>query len=64
MATDSTRVIGNEPADAIDPGGTRSTKAGKRKAGDAAPPPARKPQHVVSGDRNAGRPESLSRDPK
>ncbi len=45
MAKSSTRGTGNEPAGAIDPGGTRPAKAGKSAT-------TKTPQNVASGDRN------------
>ena len=45
MAKSSTRGTGNEPAGAIDPGGTRPAKGGKSDTGKTK-------QNVTSGDRN------------
>jgi hypothetical protein len=47
-ADKSARTTGNEPVDAIDPGGTKPTKGRGGKA------PVKTEQHVVSGDRNDG----------
>jgi hypothetical protein len=65
MAGEHSPTTGNDPVDGLDPGGTRSTKPGNPdKSGTAKPEQARKKQPVVSGDRNAGRPEDLAREPE
>jgi hypothetical protein len=48
MATKSTRNTGNEPAEGLDPGGTRSTR-------NHAPDAASIGHEVESGDRNPRR---------
>ncbi|MBV9812572.1 MAG: hypothetical protein JO326_07465 [Acetobacteraceae bacterium] len=60
MAHESTRTTGGDPVAGADPGGTRSTRPG-RPAGKGEREAA---QRTVSGDRNAGRPEDLARDPQ
>ena len=52
----STRTTGGDPVAGADPGGTRSTKPGTSKGGAER----QTEQHVISGDRNAGRPEDLA----
>ena len=53
MAEPSTRTTGNDPAEGIDPGGTRPTKPGNPdKGGPAKPSHVREDQAVVSGDQN------------
>ena len=65
MASTSSQTTGGDPIEGVDPGGTRSTRPGNPdKSGAAKPQPPRTEQHVVSGDRNAGRPDDLARDPK
>jgi hypothetical protein len=59
----SSRTTGNEPVEAIDPGGTRSTKPGQP---DKTKPNAKEvvvEHHVSSGDRNTWR-ESRGPQPK
>jgi hypothetical protein len=54
----STRTTGNEPTEAADPGGTRSTKPGNPdKSGASRPGRVTQDQDVVSGDRNSRRSE-------
>ena len=48
MPDSSSRTTGNDPVEGLDPGGTRSTRPGKRK--DGAPPTVE--QKVQSGDEN------------
>ena len=48
MADQSTRTTGNDPVEGLDPGGTRSTRPGKRKDGTAP----KVEQAVRSGDEN------------
>ncbi len=61
----STRITGNEPAEAADPGGTHSTKPGNPdKSGPSKPENVTRDQRIVSGDRNAGLPDELAEDPK
>ena len=48
MPNASSRTTGNDPVEGLDPGGTRSTRPGKRK--DGAPPTVE--QTVQSGDEN------------
>jgi hypothetical protein len=63
MARESTRTTGNDPAEAADPGGTRSTKPGN--PNKSGPPKSRRvdaEQSTVSGDRNTGRERPI--DPK
>ena len=56
------RTTGNDPIEGADPGGTHSTKPGNPdKSGPARPDQVK--QEVVSGDRNAGRPDELAREP-
>ena len=51
----STRTTGNEPIEAVDPGGTRSTKPGQRdKTQQKAEDPVTH-HRVSSGDRNTWR---------
>ena len=51
---EASRTTGNEPVEAVDPGGTRSKKAGQRaEQPDGQEPKAR--QRVTSGDRNTWR---------
>ena len=60
--TDTPRTTGNDPVEGLDPGGTHSTKPGNPdKSGPATP--AQVEKTVTSGDRNAGRPDDLSREP-
>ena len=60
--SDPARGTGNDPLDGVDPGGTHSTKPGNPdKSGPAKP--ARVEEPVVSGDRNAGRPDELGIEP-
>ncbi len=47
MAEQSSRTTGNDPVEGLDPGGTRSTRPGKR---DATGPKTE--QRVQSGDEN------------
>jgi hypothetical protein len=62
--TNSTRTTGGDPAEGADPGGTRSTKPGNPdKSGPARPERVSENQKIVSGDRNAGRPDELAQDP-
>lgn len=52
---ESSRTTGNEPIEAVDPGGTRSTKPDQHhpdKPGDQEP---KMRQRVTSGDRNTWR---------
>lgn len=61
----SSRITGDDLAEAADPGGTRSTKPGNPdNSGPAKLENTENDQHVVSGDRDAGRPDELARDPK
>ena len=54
MATPSTRGTGDEPTEALDPGGTRSTKPGNPdKSGPSKPMEVRKEKTVTTGDQNA-----------
>jgi hypothetical protein len=63
MTSGSTRITGNEPAEAADPGGTRGTKPGNPdKSGPPKPRRVTEEQKIVSGDRNTGRERAL--DPK
>ncbi len=48
MADQSTRTTGNDPVEGLDPGGTRSTRPGKRN--DRTAPTVE--QTVQSGDEN------------
>ena len=48
MAEESTRTTGNDPVEGVDPGGTRSTRPGKRSDGNAQ----NVEQTVQSGDEN------------
>ncbi len=48
MADQSSRTTGSDPVEGLDPGGTRSTRPGKRREG--APPTVE--QNVQSGDGN------------
>ena len=57
------RTTGNDPIEGADPGGTHSTKPGNPDKSGAARPGA-VTQDVVSGDRNAGRPDELGREPQ
>ena len=50
MSDTSKHTTANEPVAAVDPGGTRPTKAGSHKG--AANPPVEDKQTVVSGDQN------------
>ena len=50
MSDTTKHTTANEPVSAIDPGGTRPTKAGHDKPGQPAPAPEK--QTVVSGDQN------------
>jgi hypothetical protein len=52
---ESSRTTGNEPIEAIDPGGTRSTKPGKRNLDKPDNQEAKMRQRVTSGDRNTWR---------
>ena len=57
------RTTGNDPIEGADPGGTHSTKPGNAdKSGPAHPQNVE--QTIVSGDRNAGRPDELSIEPQ
>ena len=59
----STKTTANEPVEAIDPGGTHSTKpSGRGEAGPDASESAQQPR-VGSGDRNPQR-ESRTAQPK
>lgn len=61
----STRTTGGDPVEGADPGGTHSTKPGNPdKSGTSRPAHVDDGQTVVSGDRNAGRPEDLNKDPQ
>jgi len=63
MARGSTRITGNEPAEAADPGGTRPTRPGNPdKSGPPIPRRVTEGQKIVSGDRNTGRERAI--DPK
>jgi hypothetical protein len=63
MANGSTRITGNEPAEAADPGGARPTKPGNPdKSGPPDPRRVTDGQRIVSGDRNTGR--ERANDPK
>jgi len=66
MTIHSTRVTGNEPAEGVDPGGTRSTRPGNPdKTGPARPDKVDQGQTVVSGDRNTnGRTGDFANDVK
>ena len=60
--SETPHTTGNDPLDGVDPGGTHSTRPGNPdKSGPSVP--ARVEQSAVSGDRNAGRPDELSREP-
>ncbi len=60
--TETTRGTGNDPVEGADPGGTHSTRPGNPdKSGPSQP--GQVEQTVTSGDRNAGRPDELSREP-
>ena len=60
MTGSSPRTTGNEPAEAADPGGTRSTKPGNPdKTGPAKPDRVTQGQQVISGDRNPGRERAI-----
>lgn len=48
MAEQSSRTTGNDPVEGLDPGGTRSTRPGKRNEGTP-----KVEQTVQSGDENA-----------
>ena len=57
------RTTGNDPIEGADPGGTHSTKPGNPdKSGPSHPQAVG--QTIVSGDRNAGRPDDLSSEPQ
>ncbi len=59
---DTPRTTGNDPIEGADPGGTHSTKPGNPdKSGPSHPQAVQ--QTVVSGDRTAGRPDELAREP-
>ena len=59
---DTARTTGNDPLEGVDPGGTHSTRPGNPdKSGPSQP--GRVEQTVTSGDRTAGRPEDLSKEP-
>ncbi len=62
--SDTPRTTGNDPLDGVDPGGTHSTKPGNPdKSGPSKPERVDQDQTIVSGDRNAGRPDELSSEP-
>ena len=64
MADEGARTTGNDALEGVDPGGTRSTKPGNAdKSGAPDGKAAHDAQRIVSGDRNAGRPEEFSKDP-
>ena len=53
MPDTSSRTTGGDPAEGMDPGGTRSTKPGNPdKSGPAKPEAVREGQTIVSGDQN------------
>jgi hypothetical protein len=52
---ESSRTTGNEPIEAIDPGGTRSTKPGQRHPDKSDDQEPKVRQRVASGDRNTWR---------
>ncbi len=53
MTSTSDHTTGNDPTEAMDPGGTHSTKPGNPdKSGAAKPDAVRRDQEVVSGDQN------------
>ena len=59
---DTPHTTGNDPLDGVDPGGTHSTKPGNPDKSGPSKPQAVE-QTVISGDRNAGRPDELAREP-
>ena len=61
--SDTPHTTGNDPIDGVDPGGTHSTKPGNPdKSGPSRPQNVT--STVVSGDRNAGRPDELATEPE